>query len=142
MIGRRSRLASAAFVMAASIACAGCADMSETPSPPAPASTLGRATPASPATARAGEVEVTGIVGSVDAGARSIAINRLSGANARTIIVRDGTIIRRAMGGSLTLTQVRPSDRIIATGVLDTAANSLLATEIEIGAVGDPGAGG
>ena len=85
---------------------------------------------------------MTGIVGSVDAGARRITIKRLSGADAQTITVDDRTTIRRATGGSLTLAQIRPSDRIIATGVPDVATDSLLASEIEVGAVGDPAAGG
>jgi hypothetical protein len=129
-------------VAALFIACAACAGDGRAPATRPVAPTLDRKTPPNPPTVRMGEVEVTGIVGSVDAGARSITINRLSGANARTITVDDRTIIRRAAGGSLTLARIRPSDRIIATGVLEAATDSLLAREIEVGAIGDPGAGG
>jgi hypothetical protein len=66
-----------------------------------------------------GEAEVTGIVGAIVTGANTIEINQLSGADVTEIVVTPSTQLRRATGGSLTLAQIRPSDRIIARGAVE-----------------------
>jgi glucose/arabinose dehydrogenase len=83
--------------------------------------------------APAGEsVEVTGIVGSVNAGTRTIQIERRSGASVTKISVGISTVIRRATGGTATLSQIKPSDRIIASGTLSDRRDVLVAAEITI----------
>lgn len=80
-------------------------------------------------------VEVTGIVGAVNAGSGLIEIDRLSGAAVRRIAVGPGTVMRRASGGTTTLGQIRPSDRIIARGTLNDRGDTLEATELTVQAV-------
>jgi hypothetical protein len=86
----------------------------------------------------ADEVEVQGIVGVVDEANRSIAINRLQGADVETVEIGSFTRINDARGGRLRLADIRPSDRIIARGTVDGAA--LLASEIVVSQV-SPGGG-
>jgi len=81
-----------------------------------------------PATA---EEEVTGIVGAVVAGTSTIEINQLSGADVTQVAVTSATQIRRATGGSLTLAQIRPSDRIIARGAVEGAVLTASAITIQ-----------
>jgi hypothetical protein len=85
-------------------------------------------------------VEVQGIVGAIDDAAGAISITRLQGADVDTVRVEAGTRIRSAGGRSITLTDLRPSDRIIATGRIEDGA--LVASEITVGQVvpgADPG---
>lgn len=105
---------------------------------PAAASPVG--TPAASATPAAAdtppppgaEVEVTGIVGTVSAQTRMIEIKRLRGADVTRLEVGADTTIRRAAGGTARLTDVRTSDRIVATGTLNDRGDTLLASEITI----------
>jgi predicted transcriptional regulator len=75
---------------------------------------------------------VTGIVGTVNAGQSQINIQHLSGAAVRKISVDSRTSIRKAGGDSLTLGEIRPSDRIIAEGTLNDRQDTLLATLITV----------
>jgi hypothetical protein len=59
-----------------------------------------------------------------------IEINQLSGADVSQIEVTPQTQIRRAVGGTLTLEQIRPSDRIVARGTVD--GDTLTATRITL----------
>lgn len=99
-----------------------------------PAATAGAAqpssTPAAGATSAPASDEVRGIVGAVNAGERTITITRLSGAQVTRIIVSPTTEIRRARGGTATLSEIRPSDRIIAQGAVSGGA--LEATRITV----------
>jgi len=104
------------------------ATAAETPSPKPAASPSSVSSPV-PAGA---SVEVTGIVGSVNAATRTIQIERRSGASVTKISVGPSTVIRRATGGTATLAQIKPSDRIIASGTLSDRGDTLLATEITI----------
>ena len=102
------------------------------------------ATPAATAAPSGATVEVTGIVGTVNTGENLINIQRLSGAAVRKISVDGRTSMRRASGGSLALSEIRPSDRIIAEGRLNDRQDTLLATQLTIESVvqgGDPGGG-
>lgn len=144
-------IATAAITACALAACGG-SSSSSTPTPrptlaatsgaaptaPAAASPVG--TPAASATPAAAdtppppgaEVEVTGIVGTVSAQTRMIEIKRLRGADVTRLEVGADTTIRRAAGGTARLTDVRTSDRIVATGTLNDRGDTLLATEITI----------
>ncbi len=85
-------------------------------------------------------IEVQGIIGAIDHDAGVITINRLQGADVDRIQVGEGTEIRSARGGTISLAGLRVSDRIIAEGVVEGAA--LLAERIEISQVvpgADPG---
>jgi glucose/arabinose dehydrogenase len=123
---------------AALVACGGGSKKSQ----PTPAATVAAATAASPspkpaappsAPAPTGEsVEVTGIVGNVNAGTRTIQIERRSGASVTKISVGPATVIRRAAGGTATLSQIKPSDRIIASGTLSERGDALVAVEITV----------
>lgn len=148
-------IATAAITACALAACGG-SSSSSTPTPrPTLAATSGAA-PTAPATAPAAaspvgtpaasatpaaadtppppgaEVEVTGIVGTVSAQTRMIEIKRLRGADVTRLEVGADTTIRRAAGGTARLTDVRTSDRIVATGTLNDRGDTLLATEITI----------
>ncbi len=90
------------------------------------------ATAATQNTPQAGGDEVTGIVGSVSASTRTIEINRLSGARVTKITLDSTTVIRKAGGGTTTLAQIGPSDRIIARGKLNDREDALVATEITV----------
>ena len=79
-----------------------------------------------------GQVEVTGIVGGINASTRTIEIRRLRGASVTKIEVGDSTKIRKAAGGTIPLADVRVSDRIIATGALNDRKDALVATEITV----------
>lgn len=112
----------------ASDATAGATAAAASPSPKPAASPSSVSSPAP-----AGEsVEVTGIVGSVNAGTRTIQIERRSGASVTKISVGTSTVIRRATGGTATLAQIKPSDRIIASGTLSDRRDVLVAAEITI----------
>lgn len=88
------------------------------------------------ATAAAGNrgatVEVTGIVGAASTSTGLIEIDRLSGANVRRISVDSSTVLRKAAGGTTTLSQIRASDRIIARGTLNDRGDTLQASEITV----------
>lgn len=105
------------------------------PGPATPASSAASPTVAASPSAPAptGEsVEVTGIVGSVSAGTRVIQIERRSGAAVTKVNVGPATVIRRAAGGTTSLAQIKPSDRIIARGTLSERGDALVAVEITI----------
>lgn len=74
--------------------------------------------------------EVTGIVGAVNQATSTIEINQLSGADVTQIEVTPQTELRRARGGTTTLSSIRPSDRIVAEGAVDGQA--LIATRVTV----------
>ncbi len=92
----------------------------------------GGATAAPGTTQSAGQLEVTGIVGSVNTGTRTIEIKQLRGASVTKIEVGDSTRIRKATGGTLRLGDVRTSDRLIASGTLNDRGDALVAAEITV----------
>jgi hypothetical protein len=103
---------------------------------PVPTSDAGEPTP--PASGET--VEVQGIIGAIDQELGVITINRLQGADIDRIEVGGATEIRSARGGTITIRDLRVSDRIIATGEVDDGV--LVATRIEISQVvpgADPG---
>ncbi len=116
-------------------------DADVTPAANTPAATAAAHTPepsvtergASSTPASGGEVEVQGIVGAVDEGARTITINRLQGADVSVIEVDSNTRITSARGGTLRLGDLRSSDRIVARGTIEDGV--LIATEIAVGQV-------
>jgi len=61
-----------------------------------------------------------------------IQVTRLSGANVNQIAVQDSTRIRTADGNTATFTQIRTSDRIIASGRLSDRGDAILADTITI----------
>jgi hypothetical protein len=79
-----------------------------------------------------GEVEVTGIVGSVIVRNNVISVRPLEGASVTKVLVDGTTVIRRSDGGALSLAEIRASDRILARGVLDGRGDGLLAREITV----------
>lgn len=87
-------------------------------------------TAASPGTA---SQEVVGIVGAVNQGDNRIEINRLSGADVNVVLVSPATRILSGQGRPLTLAELRPSDRIIASGTVD--GTEMMAKRVEIQAV-------
>ncbi len=105
-----------------------------------PAST-GRPPGAVAATASATVVEVTGIVGTVNATARTIQIDRRSGADVTKIVVDSATVIRLDVGDTTTLAKIRPSDRIVARGAINDRGDALMAVEITVQEVA-PGSNG
>jgi hypothetical protein len=120
-------------------ACGGGSSDSTTATPaatPRAAATAPAAASSPAARATAGQpgatVEVTGIVGTVNAGQSQINIQHLSGVAVRKISVDSRTSIRKAGGGALTLGEIRPSDRIIAEGTLNDRQDMLLATQITV----------
>jgi len=127
----------------AAVAMTACGGGSKTASPTAAASSLATKAAASPttstgttATAATGNqeatVEVTGIVGTASTSTRLIEIDRLSGANVRRISVDPSTVLRKAAGGTTTLSQIRASNRIIARGTLNDRGDTLQASEITV----------
>ncbi|HYM14340.1 MAG TPA: hypothetical protein VEZ14_02140 [Dehalococcoidia bacterium] len=93
---------------------------------PAAAATTTASTPAG------ASVQVTGIVGSVSTATGFIEIDRLSGAAVRRISVGASTVLRRAGGGTTTLAQLRPSQRIIAEGTLNDRGDTLVASQVTV----------
>ena len=99
---------------------------------PAPAASTTALTPAA-STADTGTVdEVTGIVGSVNVATHTILIDRLSGAPVVKITVDSSTVIRQVSGGTITLADVRVSDRIVASGHLNDREDALVATHVTV----------
>lgn len=78
-------------------------------------------------------VEVQGIIGAIDEAAGTITITRLQGADLDTVRVVEATEIKSASGRPLTLADLRPSDRIVASGVVEDGA--MTAAEIAVGQV-------
>ena len=76
--------------------------------------------------------EVTGIVGSVNAATRTILIDHLSGAPVTKITVDESTVIRRVSGDTITLREVRVSDRIVASGHLNDRQDALVAAHVTV----------
>jgi hypothetical protein len=109
---------------------AGSTTTSASPSAPADDVTPGSVTPPPVDTPSADEQEVTGIVGAVITATSRIEINQLSGADVREVEVTPQTQIRRAVGGTLTLAEIRPSDRILARGSVD--GETLIATRVTL----------
>jgi len=100
-------------------------------SPAAP--TAAARTPSASASAAPGTVdEVTGIVGVVNTTTNTIQIDRLSGAPVRKITVDAATVIRRVSGDTITLGEVRISDRIVASGHLNDRQDALVATHVTV----------
>lgn len=92
-------------------------------------------------TPASGDGEVTGIVGAVSAETHTIEITRVSGADVRRIEVTPATAIRGGrLGERRDLGDLRPSDRIVATG--EVQGDTLVASEITVQSVvpgADPG---
>jgi hypothetical protein len=141
------------LTLSASVVATACSDDESEPEPtPSPAAERTAAPTPSVAQPTAGaattepdanEIEVQGVVGTVDARSSTIEIRATGGSPITTIEVGGDTAIRRASGGNLTLAEVRPSDRITARGVEGSAPDSLLANEITVQQVvpgGPPGA--
>ncbi|MBI5284991.1 MAG: hypothetical protein HY874_07845 [Chloroflexi bacterium] len=101
------------------------------PTAAAPKTPAAASTPA-PSNGSATAAEVTGIVGAVSVASRTIEINRLSGASVTKISIEPSTALRKAGGGTTTLAQIRPSDRIIARGRLNDRKDTLIAVEITV----------
>lgn len=100
---------------------------------PAASTAVASRTPSSPASAAPGTVdEVTGIVGVVNTSTNTIQIDRLSGAPVRKISVDASTVIRKVSGDTITLSEVRISDRIVASGHLNDRQDALLATHVTV----------
>ncbi len=149
----RSSLRAGSLLLVAALSCAAaftaCGDdgygtndatatpRSTTTTAPTPA-TSETAAPSSPGATATAEVEVQGIVGSVNTNDSTITISRLSGAPVTRIAIGPNTRIRQARGGTARLADIKPSNRIIASGTVEGGA--LRATEITIEAV-VPGAG-
>lgn len=123
------------LALVAGIACGG-DETGDAPTAPAAQATNTRvratAGSASSTPSAAGEVEVTGIVGAVNASTRTIEINRIAGAGVDRVEVSSTATIRRARGGTLALSGLRPSDRIIARGELNDGGDALIAGEITV----------
>jgi len=117
-------------------ACGGSPARTATPTtrPPATQTRAAPAMPSAEATASpdGGEVEVTGIVGSVIVRNNVISVRPLEGASVTKVLVDGTTVIRRSDGGALSLAEIRASDRILARGVLDGRGDGLLAREITV----------
>jgi hypothetical protein len=82
-----------------------------------------------------GEIEATGIVGAVDENNGVIEIRPTGGGTVTRVEVAPGARIRLATGGTLALSEVRSSDRIVANGVAGETADTIVADEIEISRV-------
>ncbi len=102
----------------------------------APAATPANATPR--ATSGAAD-EVTGIVGAVNAAARTIEITRTAGADVQIVEVTPQTRIRGATGARVAFSEIRPSNRIIARGSVDASSGALVADEIDVQDAFGPG---
>lgn len=124
-------------------ACASSADAPESDTPTPHATVAARATPAaSPpgpstpaASATAGDTEATGVVGAVDEAAGVIEIRPTGGGVVTRIEVAPGARITLATGGSIGLEEIRPSDRIAATGVPGDTPDTLVASRITVSRV-------
>ena len=106
------------------------------PAVPTPAQSPAESPVAQPTGAPATDAapaEVQGIVGSIDSDAGAIIINRIGGASVKRVLVVPGTRIRDTHGNALRLTQIRPSDRIIAQGTVE--GQDLIADDVTIGQV-------
>jgi len=149
---RKALLITTAALAAAAWGCNGGSSSSRTPSPAGTSSPAASTTAKAPATASKTPVastpapsvndQVTGIVGSVNASTHTIQIDRLSGAPVTRITVDSTTVIRIACGGTTTLSSVRVSDRIVASGHLNDRNDALVATDITVQSVvsgGEPG---
>lgn len=148
----RLLLGLSAIAVALTVACGGDDDGGDRATPPtpdgSPAATRAASTPSRGGVPRPGEtqdggeaVEVTGLAGVVNVAARTIEITRLSGAEVTRIEVTERTVITRGQGGeTLTLADIRPSDRIIATGTLGEDG-SFVAAEVEVQPEPSPGGG-
>ena len=138
-------------VSAAVLAACGGSDSAKTPTPtarptlagstpavggvtpiPTPASATPNVTAAVTPPAAGASVEVTGIVGAVSAATQTIEIRRLQGANVTRLEVGPRTVIRKAAGGTAQLGDIKPSDRLVARGVLNDRGDTLVATEITV----------
>jgi hypothetical protein len=137
----RTLFAITAFTAMAISACTSSAD-APVADTSAAASTAG-VTPSAAATGPAGdptsvssdEVEATGVVGAVDEAAGVIEIRATGGTPFTRIEVTPGARITVAGGGSLSLGDIRPSDRIFATGIASDTASTLVADRIEVSRV-------
>lgn len=81
------------------------------------------------------EIEASGIVGAVDEINGVIEIRPTSGGTVTRVELAPGASIRLATGGSLALSEVRSSDRIVATGVAGESADTIIADRIEVSRV-------
>jgi hypothetical protein len=152
---RGALLIAAAAIAAATWSCDGGSASDKTPASRTASPAASAAAATSPAAAKTppftagaatplpgGNDEVTGIVGSINAASRTIQIDRRSGAPVTRITVDSTTVIRIAGGGTTTLSSIRVSDRIIASGHLNDRQDALVATEITVQQVvpgGPPG---
>jgi hypothetical protein len=135
-------LAAAALVAASLVVITGCGGDDDDDAPASPQRAVTQ-TIATPEDTSDGLVEVTGIIGAIDAGARVIEINRLSGADVTRISTDDATVLVSPQGARLQFLNLRPSDRIIARGTIDPATGVLHGTRVEVSPAvsggGEPG---
>lgn len=82
-----------------------------------------------------GAIEASGIVGAVDENSGVIEIRPTGGGTVTRVELAPGASIRLATGGSLALSDVRSSDRIVATGVPGESADTIIADRIEVSRV-------
>ena len=83
-----------------------------------------------------------GVVGAVDAQTGVIEV-RATGSSVTRIEVAPGAVITRTGGGAMALTDIKSSDRIVATGEAGGSDDTLVASRITVQAVvrgGPPGA--
>jgi hypothetical protein len=106
-----------------------------TPTPSPTAAAAPRTAPSGDgATQTPGDAEVTGIIGAVSTETSTIEITRVSGADVRRIEVTPATAIRGGrLGERRDLGDLRPSDRIVATG--EVQGDTLVAREITVQSV-------
>jgi hypothetical protein len=106
------------------------ADPTRTAQTPLPGSTAVAASPQPAGSQVPGNGQVVGIVGAVNEADNRIEINRLSGANVGAVLVTPATRILSGQGRPLTLGDLRPSDRIIASG--EVLGAEMTADRVEI----------
>ena len=97
-----------------------------------PASTADNPATVAPTSPSGATVDVTGIVGTVSTATQTIEIRRLSGANVTRLEVGPRAVIRKAGGGTAQLRDIKPSDRLVATGVINDRGDTLEVTEITV----------
>lgn len=104
-------------------------------SPAAVRSPGGTVTAAATAGAPGSSAEVGGIIGVVSVSSGFIVIERRSGADVRKLLVDSRTVVRKAAGGTERLEDLKPSDRIVASGRLNDRGDALQADVITVQAV-------
>ena len=86
-----------------------------------------QSSPEANATSSGETIEVQGVVGAVDVSAGIIEIRATGGSSITTIELAPGAELTRPNGSSIELADIRPSDRIVATGVAGAGPQILVA---------------